>query len=166
MTKTRTLTLAGLAASGLALTTMVLPATSLPAASSTQAGEAGVLTYTLAAKDSESTFVDERRRGESVGDRYYSAATLRSGGEVAGRLQGECAVLDKTFEGHLCHLVLVVEGGQLTFTGGGTHKPIPNVGEAGDVFALTGGTGEFQGARGQMVAEEDGRTLTITLTHD
>lgn len=168
MTTSRNLSVAGLVAGGLALTTLALPATSSTADpdGSTAPIEPTVLTFTLAGRDSEQTFVDERRRGESVGDRHYSAATVRSGGQVAGRLQGECAVLDSTFEGHLCHLVLVLEDGQLTFTAGGLRRRVGEVRPTGDVFAVTGGTGVYQGVGGELGVGEDGRTLTVTLVED
>lgn len=158
MTNThRSLALAGLAALTLSA------ATTVPALSSATAPEPDVtLTYKLAGKDAESTRINEGRRGESVGDRDISAVTLRSNGEVAGRLQGECVVLDNTYEGHLCHLVLIVDGGQITATAGGLRKRVGDIPPTGDVFAVTGGTGDYQGVGGQIQVD-DGRTLTVNL---
>lgn len=157
MTTPHHLTLGGLAAAAALAYTRLAPPASSPTSPT-------VLTFTLVERGSESTFVDERRPGESVGDRHYSAATVRSDGQVAGRAQGECAALDRRYEGHLCHLVLITRQGQSTFTGGGVRQRIPNVGSTGDVFAVTGGTGDYQGAGGELTVGEDGRTLSVSFT--
>ena len=36
-------------------------------------------------------------------------------------------------------------------------------GRTGDVFAITGGTGSYQGAGGKLRIGDDGRTATVTL---
>lgn len=151
-------------AAGLGLLALAVPpTTSATAGPATTAAAQVTLTYRLAAKDAESKFVDVGRKGESVGDHYLSAVTLKADGEIAGRLQGDCAVLDNTYEGHLCQLVLIVDGGQITLAAGGVNKRIPNVGGKGDIFAVTGGTGAYQGAGGELTVSDDGSRVTVSI---
>jgi hypothetical protein len=153
--------LALVAVAGVA-TALIVPAQSV--GSSPTEERDTVLTYRLVDKHAESTFIDEKRAGESVGDRYLAAATVRRQGRVAGRLQTDCAVLDRTYNGHLCQLALLLEDGELTLSGGGISRPLGEVPPTGDVFVVTGGTGAFLGAGGEMVAGgKNGNTLTITL---
>lgn len=123
-----------------------------------------VLTYRLVEKGSETTFIDEKRAGEGLGDRYLAAATLRTQGRPAGRLQTDCAVLDRAYDGHLCQLSMLLEDGQITLAGGGIRHPLGDVPPTGDTFVVTGGTGDYLGAGGVMTAGgKNGSTLTITL---
>ncbi|WP_148575196.1 hypothetical protein [Nocardioides caldifontis] len=125
--------------------------------------EATVLELTMDPARSEQEMVDVGKKGDSTGDRNLAATTLLADGEVAGRLQGDCVTLDNEYEGHLCSMVVVVEGGTITLVGGGTHKPVGPVAPTGDVLAVTGGTGEHAGASGEVTVGDDGQTLTITL---
>jgi hypothetical protein len=157
-------------ASAVALTLGVLGAASActndpaPAASVTQAEpERTVLEFQMSQKDSEFELFDVGKRGDSVGDRNISAATLEVNGEVAGRMQGVCTTLDNAYEGHQCELAIMIKGGTLTLATGGVRKPIENVDGRGDIFAVTGGTGDYLGVAGEMTVSEDGQDLTITL---
>lgn len=141
------------------------PATAGPATSATTPAattETTVLTYRLG-RDAEFKTIDIGRKGETVGDHNLAAVTLRAHGEVAGRLQNDCVVLDRAYEGHLCTLVLIIDGGQVTLASGGVGKRIPHVGGRGDVFAVTGGSGDYQGAGGQLTIGDDGRQVVLTL---
>lgn len=151
-------TTVGLAATALAMT--------VPSSSATGAAtEATTLTFRIAAKDAEQKTIDIGPKGDSVGDRNLAALTLKSGGQVAGRLQAECTTLDNTYEGHLCAVAVFLDGGSLTLQSGGVNKPIPNVdGRDGDVFAVTGGTGDYVDAGGELRVGDNGQTVTITLT--
>lgn len=157
--KTTTATLAATVTAGLAAA--LLPTTAPATAGA--ATDATELTFRLAARDSESKHVDIGRKGDSVGDHYIAAVTLKSDGEIAGRLQNDCVVLDNAYEGHLCSLVLIIKGGQVTLAAGGVNKRIPNVGGLGEVFAVTGGSGDYQGAEGELTVGDDGSTVTLTL---
>ncbi|RHW28835.1 hypothetical protein D0Z08_03040 [Nocardioides immobilis] len=122
------------------------------------------LTFRIAPRGAEDKYIDIGRKGETVGDRFIGALTLRADGAIAGRLQNECVVLDRTYEGHLCTMAILLDGGSITLAGGGVNKAIPNIdGRDGDVFAVTGGTGDYQGADGQLTVSDDGRRITITL---
>lgn len=122
-----------------------------------------VLTFELIEDDSEFEMFDVGEKGDSVGDRNTSAATLEIDGRVAGRMQGVCTTLDNAYEGHLCDLALIIEGGSLTLASGGVRTSIPNVDGRGDVFAVTGGTGKYRDAAGDVVVSEDGQTITVNL---
>ena len=145
------------------LVAVALPPTTSAAVDPGAPPEPTALTYRLAAKDAETRFIDIGRKGDSVGDHYYSAITLKADGQVAGRLQVDCAVLDNAYEGHLCLMAVIVEGGQITLASGGVGKRIPNVDGRGDIYAVTGGTGSYQGAEGELTVSDDGRFLTVTI---
>lgn len=54
--------------------------------------------------------------------------------------------------------------GTLYFQGMGFHERVPNAGSGDDsVYAVTGGSGAYSGARGEASAPADGDTLTVTL---
>jgi hypothetical protein len=125
--------------------------------------ETTVLEFQMSETDSEFDMFDVGEKGDSAGDRNTSAATLEVDGDVAGRMQGVCTTLDNAYEGHQCHLAIILEGGSLTLASGGVRKAIPNVDGRGDIFAVTGGTGDYVGAAGEMTVGEDGQQLTITL---
>ena len=108
---------------------------------------------------------DIRPRGDSIGDRHMASMTLRSGGEIAGRLEGICTTIDNTYDGHMCTLVVILPDGRLAFEGAGVRRRIPNVGGRGDIFALTGGTGAYVGVDGVLKVEpgDNGDIVTISL---
>lgn len=141
-----------------------MPAGTSPASATTAPpAQPTVLDFTMSQKDSEFEMFDVGEKGDSIGDRNVSAATLERDGKVAGRMQGVCTTLDNAYEGHACDLVLIIEGGSLTLASGGVRNPIPHVDGRGDIFAVTGGTGDYVGAAGEMTVSDGGQTVTITL---
>jgi hypothetical protein len=155
-------TIALTAAATLGITAAVLPTTT-PASAGSPATDPTQLTFRLAARDAETKHIDIGRKGDSIGDHYIAAMTLRADGAIAGRLQNDCVVLDNAYEGHLCSLVLIIKGGQVTLASGGVNKRIPNVGGRGEAFAVTGGTGDYQGVGGELTFGDDGRTMRLAL---
>lgn len=113
--------------------------------------------------------IDVRPRGTSIGDQSIGAISLRSGGRLVGRLMAVCTANDRSFEGRQCVITLVLRDGQLTAHGGGLDRRIPGApghGHQGDSFAVTGGTGAYEGASGALTLRETrgGRTeVTVTL---
>ena len=164
MNKTTT-SLAGAAALAVVVTGALSLHPSTSAADETaETVETTTLTLRIAPRGAEDKYIDIGRKGETVGDRFIGAVTLRADGAIAGRLQNECLVLDRTYEGHLCTMAILLEGGSITLASGGVNKAIPNIdGRGGDVFAVTGGTGRYQDAGGQLTVSRDGQTITITL---
>jgi hypothetical protein len=111
---------------------------------------------------------DVKPRGDSVGDRFLSAATLRRDGRRVGRALVDCLALDQSYGGQACVITLVTRDGQITAQGAGEHKPLPGTGGdpgTGDTFAVTGGTGSYDGAAGTLRVEHgpEGDRLVAAL---
>ncbi len=103
-------------------------------------------------------------KGDVVGNHHYSAMTLLSDGSVAGRALLDCMVADPTYEGQMCTGVLLLDGGTLTLQNAGEHKSIEGVDPGPEAFAVTGGSGKYAGASGEMtVGDSEEGPLTITL---
>lgn len=85
------------------------------------------------------------------------SAALRRAGRRAGRMRQACTVTDRN-ETLLCAVTIALDGrGQITSQGlwqGVT---------AFQRTAVTGGTGDFQGAAGSVAWDLDDRVLTVTL---
>lgn len=158
-TITRAALLAGAAATA-ALSTIVSLETTASAGT-----EPTTLTFRGVIHQRDVKTHDIAPKGDSLGDRNIASLTLRSGGEIRGRLEGICTTVDNTYEGHMCTLVVILADGQLALEGAGVAVPIPNVGGRGDRFAVTGGTGAYVGASGVLRVESgsNGDIVTITL---
>lgn len=126
------------------------------------AAEPTTLEFTL---DVENGDYDQTGSGkDEVGDHYYSAMTMLDDGEVAGRALLDCMAFDPTYGGQMCSGVLLLDGGTLSIQNAGEHEPIEGVDYGEESFAVTGGTGEYAGATGEMtVGEAEEGPLTITL---
>ena len=136
----------------------------------TASGQATPRTLAFTAKapaKHDTAQVDVKPHGLSGGDEFLVAQTLRAGGHVAGRLHVACTVIDVSYRGEDCRLVLILRGGQLTAAGGGLDRALRGVGDgtpgAGDDFAITGGTGDYAGAGG-TVNVRGGDRVTVSLT--
>lgn len=121
-------------------------------------GEPGrTLTFTApppASRDQHQ--VDVPPRGLSLGDEVVGAVSLRRHGELFGRALVVCTINDASFKGQQCAFTLVLRNGTITVHGGGLDRRLPHSLPLGgaDVFAVTGGTGNFAGANG-----------TVTIRH-
>lgn len=144
--------------------TLATLAAVLPAQGQDRTG--GILTFSSTEKQGDERMLDSRPKGPSVGDRWLLASTLRQGGKVAGRLEGDCVAVDKTFGVLQCSVVVVLSGGRLALHGASVDKRIPGVGGRGEVYAITGGTGAYAGATGTMRRTGDGRRDTLTFSVD
>ncbi len=103
-------------------------------------------------------------KGEAVGNHHYAAMTMLDDGAVAGRALMDCTVADPTYEGQMCTGVLLLDGGTLTVQNAGEHKSIEGIDPGVEAFAVTGGTGAYAGASGEMtVGEAEEGPLTVTL---
>lgn len=147
--------LATLAAGAAVAAAVALPATGQ------QAPATRTLTLTsVQAKDAEHA-IDAPPRGDSVGDRFVFASTLRSGGKLAGRMEGDCLAVDLKFEGMQCTLTAVLADGSITLQGASLTKHIAGAtAPTQDVYAITGGTGAYVGAAGTMHRSGNGRSDT------
>ncbi|MFD5491369.1 hypothetical protein ACFWH4_00145 [Streptomyces sp. NPDC127091] len=99
--------------------------------------------------------------GRSVGDQFLFSGDLVSteGPEerFAGRFSGSCALTDLERDAGPCSSTAVLPEGQITVQGEQTGIPVPSP----VVNAITGGTGEFRKARGQVAQ----RVLTPATWH-
>jgi len=155
-----TLAIAGLVAAG-----AVTACASTPAASADRKpAEPTELSYTLDTDTMEYHPIDIGKKGDSAGDRHISAFTVLADGEPTGRAHSDCVAVDSAYEGQMCSMVVMLPGGTISFQSAGLHKPLGDADTSGERFAVTGGTGEYAGARGEMsVGEAEEGPLTITL---
>jgi hypothetical protein len=157
MTKTRTLA-ATIAAGTIATLAAVLPA------HGQDAPGPRTLTVTTTEQHGDEHPIDTRPKGPSVGDRWLLATTLRQAGKPAGRLEADCVGVDKTYGVLQCNLVAILADGRLTLQGASVSKRIPRVGGTGEQYAITGGTGAYQGATGTMTRTGNGNRDTLTFS--
>ncbi|MDQ4052747.1 MAG: hypothetical protein M3237_08595 [Actinomycetota bacterium] len=127
--------------------------------------EPTILTFTLDGEGGDYDQVGGGKNGTSLGGHHMAAMTLESDGKVAGRMLMDCTVADPTYDGQTCSGLALVDGGTLAFENVGLHEPIPGIDPGEEAYAVTGGTGEYAGASGEMVVgqEENDAPVTITL---
>jgi len=127
----------------------------------------GTVSFTGKGSSRDQKMVDVRPKGISLGDQFLGAETLRQAGALAGRMEADCVVIDRTYAGQACSLTLILKGGRVTAQGAGVDKRIPGVGgttpPAGDEFAITGGTGAYQGAAGTLRLKSGRTGDAVTL---
>ena len=107
------------------------------------------------------TTVDLGAKGDSVGDllvfanKVYDAANKT----LVGSDQGHCVrtVVGKSWE---CFWTLSLKAGQITVEG-------PFMDEGDSLFAVTGGTGKYAGAKGSMkLHPRDAKSSSYDFTYD
>jgi hypothetical protein len=145
----------------LAAGSAVAAATALPAT-----GQEAPRTLTFASSESARDMrqIDAAPKGESLGDRLVFASTLRREGKVAGRMEGDCLAVDRTYEGMACTLTAILADGSITFQGAAVDKPIPGgVGGTREEYAVTGGTGAYAGMSGTLRRSGNGQRDTLVI---
>jgi hypothetical protein len=103
-----------------------------------QATPAGATRLVVIGREADFTVIDNAPQGDSPGDQIlFTDDLFDPAGRRIGRDEARCTIM---FRGDvLCDATFVIAGrGQLTIEG------------VGLTFAVTGGTGEFRKARGQM----------------
>lgn len=92
--------------------------------------------------------LDLGAQGRSVGDQFVFSGTLRSRQDdrQVGRVGGFCVVNDLQRNAGECSLTAVLDGAQLAIQGEQAGIPTPERA----TNAITGGTGRFRNAHGQM----------------
>lgn len=109
----------------------------------------------------DSTQIDLGAKGFSPGDRQTIRSDLYApGGRKAGRLDDDCVITQagKRPEA-VCTFVMTLEGGQLT----GAFAQNLAAPDAGKRQAITGGTGRYSGARGELRAGREGRRTPFVV---
>jgi hypothetical protein len=131
-----------------------------------QTGRTLVFTGSVAHNPREAKLIDVRPRGQSIGDHYLVAGSIRAHGRIVGRAHAVCTIIDHRFRGQDCDFVFVFADGTVTASGGGINRLLPGQrpSRAPDTFAVTGGTGAYRGASGTMSLETKGDRETLTLS--
>src|SRR3954468_20310128 len=153
--------LAVLAPAGIATGVVVLPA------SGHDVKPSGTLAFAGKGSSRDQKMVDVRPKGISLGDHFLGSETLRQAGARVGRMEVDCVVIDRRYQGQACSLTLILKDGQVAAEGAGVDKRIPGVGgttpPTGDEFAIMGGTGAYQGAAGTLRLKSGRAADAVTL---
>ncbi len=107
------------------------------------------------------TTVDLGRKGDSIGDLLVFANGIFDAANKVklGSDQGYCVriVVGKSWE---CFWTLILQTGQITVEG-------PFMDDGDSTFAITGGTGEYAGAKGSMLLHpRDAKASSYDFTYD
>jgi hypothetical protein len=98
--------------------------------------------------------LDLGRKGDSAGDEIILSSTARAHGKVVGRTEAVCVLQDKRYFAFSCSGSLILGDGVLTFAGSALGAKLPDVGRTalpgGEHYAITGGTGAYRGASGEV----------------
>jgi hypothetical protein len=107
----------------------------------------------------EATNLDLGDEGPSLGDEYIFHDVLKHDGERVGHDGGVCTITSVKGAELQCLVTVYLSGGQITLQGLATDGEV-------FVFAVTGGTDQYQGAAGQarvVVRSETVARVTIDL---
>ena len=120
-----------------------------------------VIRLTEAHPDAQPTFVDTGKPGPTVGDVAVFRDDVLRGGETAGAFREVCTVVDlaggpatSTFE---CTGSLALKEGTISIEGPFTPAA------AEQAAAVTGGTGAYRGARGEVAIRAIDDTFVVKL---
>lgn len=120
-------------------------------------GGGSVHTLHVVAKEVDSTFIDLGDADFSVGDQFAFTNDLFGGGKKIGEDGGLCIVTRLTADGASTWKCLgsnVLPGGQITVQGLVTYGPDEEIATDPYLFAITGGTGRYLEADGEVRIEE------------
>ena len=124
---------------------------------SASAGTGEVLQFR--AVTTEATNLDLGEDGPSLGDQYIFHDVLKSEGEKVGHEGGVCTIVSVRRAELQCVVTAYLSGGQITVQGLATDGEM-------FVFAVTGGTGQYQGASGEarvVIRSDTVARITVTL---
>jgi len=140
-------------------------------AASPHGGPSGTRTLVLVTRQQELRVVDLPPSGLSQGDtRVFNFAVYdASNTRRIGRMDGVCHVTDLPDEASEARIVaecmktFALSGGSITVQGDATYTNLPDNFPFPAVQAITGGTGTYRGARGQVNLETRGGNLIQTM---
>lgn len=108
--------------------------------------------------------IDLGAPGRSVGDQFvFSGRLENASGKRVGRINGYCVISDLKRNAGPCTMTASLRGGQITTEGEQRAIPTPRTAKN----AVTGGTGQYRAARGEVVQRfvtPPLRELTLRLT--
>lgn len=139
--------------------------TTATAATLSTASEAHTATTThqirLVEVERISAQLDLGRRGFSPGDRQTIASDLYTpSGHLAGRLDDDCAITQTGSRPQaICSFVLTLPDGQLS----GSFAQNLASSDSGKRQAITGGTGRYADARGEIRVTREGKRTPFTI---
>ncbi len=121
--------------------------------------------FTSTQKHGEERFIDLAPKGPSAGDRVALVHGRFAGSDdvrraARGRLRvGEQGASPCSSAASSCSSPTAASSLQGAYAG----KPIPGVGGTQEEYAVTGGTGAYQGATGTMRRDGNGKRDTLTV---
>lgn len=163
MTRTAHLTIAAVAVAGVAVVTGLGVAATSAAATSIAASSTSSVVLHLTEHRVQESQLDLGPKGPSAGDELLLAGVLTApGGRTAGEDSGVCTVtaFDQHRQDAVCSVALQLTGGQLLISGQ------ESLSSTNQLFAITGGTGAYRHAHGQLTVRQTNpttRQVTIDL---
>jgi len=142
---------------GIILLAAMVAGTSLSVAS---AG-ANEVELSFRAKTVEQSDLDLGEEGPSLGDQFIFHDVLRQGGERIGHDGGVCTITSADLSQAQCVVTAWLEDGQITVQGLVQESQEPER----LVFAVTGGTGAYEGASGEVHVIPKSETLSRIIVH-
>jgi hypothetical protein len=123
-------------------------------------------TLTIVQDPGAAHVTDTPPKGPSAGDLYVYSATIRSGDQVVGRLEGTTIAADSKYQGDVSTQYLALHDGTIAIVGGG-QSGAPGVGRPDNRIydAVVGGTGRYAGAGGWVRAEDISATTELMTLH-
>ncbi|WP_448638227.1 allene oxide cyclase barrel-like domain-containing protein [Geodermatophilus sp. URMC 63] len=117
----------------------------------TTATAASTLRLTTVAVPDRNTDLDLGDPGPSPGDAQVFLDDVRRDGTTIGTNAGSCTItsLSESRSSVACTATLTLPEGQIAFQGAADEDP--GAGPAGFTWAVTGGTGRYAGAEGEVV---------------
>jgi allene oxide cyclase len=132
-----------------------------PALGSSSGDDDGLRTIRLVAVNTEGNFLDFGAKGDTLGDYFVFTHKLLRRGERVGHVGGQCTIVVSAVAGAesepQCVVTASLPGGQIT-----TQVLIGPHGATGDIVqAITGGTGRYSGAEGELLIQGVSETKEI-----
>jgi hypothetical protein len=107
----------------------------------------------------EEAFVDVGDEGESLGDQFVFSGTLEKGGDEVGSSGVVCTTVSVERGEAQCVATAWFHDGQITA------QVLVNVAEEPSAIPITGGSGKYEGAEGEIVPRPISETEEILIFH-
>jgi hypothetical protein len=107
----------------------------------------------------EEAFVDAGDKGESLGDQFVFSGTLEKGGDEVGSAGVVCTTVSVERGEAQCVATSWFSDGQITA------QVLVNFAEEPSALPITGGSGKYEGAEGEIVPRPISETEEILIFH-